>query len=140
MPIIKDGTTLKAINFNGTPIKKVIYNGTVVFTSNITVDWNIYIFSSDTGIYIEFGATLADTEPLSPSDVVTFRMDDIQDRDGNNLEVNLTIAQPTATVHTTVSIISTTLQFLVNGVLKATSTWSPPSQEGRRTGSVTFEP
>ncbi len=140
MPIIKDGTTLKAINYNGTSIKKVIYNGTVVFTSNITVDWSIYVFGSGTGIYIEFGATLADTEPLSPSDVVTFRMKDTQDSEGNNLEVNLTTAQPTATKQTTVYSIDTTLQFLVNSVLKTTSTWNPPSQEGRRNGSVTFEP
>lgn len=141
MPIIKDGTTLKAINYNGTSIKKVIYNGTVVFTSNITVSWRIYIFASDTGIYIEFGAEIVDSEPLSPSDVVTFRMKDTEDPNtGEDLAVNLTVAHPSSTIQTTIYIIDTTLEFLVNNELKTTTTWSPPSREGTRTGSVTFEP
>jgi hypothetical protein len=138
MPIIKDGTTLKAINFNGTSIKKVIYNGTVVFTSNITVDWSIYVDSS-TDIDVTLSASIVDSEPLSSSDTITVRLKDMS-YSGGIMQVNLTTANPSRTLQANAYNITTTIEFLVNGVVKANDTWTPPSFSGGDSGSVTFEP
>lgn len=141
MPIIKDGTTLKAINFNGTSIKKVIYNGTVVFTSNITVNWSIYVdpYHGQAGVLVDLTASIVDSEPLSPSDVITVRLKDMR-YEGGIMQVNLTTANPSRTLQADAYNITTTIQFLVNGVVKATDTWNPPSHQGGDSGSVTFEP
>lgn len=141
MPIIKDGTTLNAINYNGTPIKKVIYNGTVVFTSNITVNWSIYIDS----VHIQIGpdvtlsASIVDSEPLSPSDIITVRLKDMEYA-GGIMHVDLTTANPSKTLQAEVYRVTPNIEFLVNGVLKATDTWDVPPQIGGDSGSVTFEP
>lgn len=141
MPIIKDGTTLKAINYNGTSIKKVIYNGTVVFKAEITVNWSIYVDpnAGQSGVLVDLSANIVDSEPLSPSDTITVKLKNMR-YSGGIMQVNLTTTNPSRTLQADAYNITTTIEFLVNGVVKATDTWTPPTYEGGDSGSITFEP
>lgn len=142
MPIIKDGTTIKAINFNGTHIKKVIYNGTTVFTANVSVSWKIYYSWDGTGSAFKLSAEIIDSEPLSPSDTIRVRVKETQD--DTWVYVDLTTASPSDEYSGNFLYFNSnnTVEFLVNGVVKATTNWHRPNiyNSSTESGTVTFEP
>lgn len=142
MPIIKDGVTLKALDFNSTPIKKVIYNGTVVFTANVSVSWSIYYAWDGTGSAFELSAEIVDSEPLSPSDTIRVRVKETQ---GDVwIYVDLTTASPSNRYSGNFLYFNSnnTVEFLVNDVVKATTNWHRPNiyNSSTESGTVTFEP
>ena len=129
MPIIKDGVTLKALNFNGTPLKKVIYNGTVVFQADVSVDWELSYYVDGRFQVLTLKATLLTPEALSPSDVIKVRIQNMEWSDPTYIAVELTASSPenTTTVRTMDLIPKDppdNIEFLVNNVLKTTVSWT----------------
>ena len=143
MPIIKDGTTVKAVNFNGTSIKKVLFNGTVVFTAEVSVYWEIRYYWDDTGSACSLKARILDSEPLSPTDVIKVRVKD-NSYSPTYIEVELTTANPEQETEEYFMFFNSTnaVEILLNNTWKATGTWNRPNKwsSSTKSGTETFVP
>lgn len=141
MPIIKDGVTLKAFFFNRTTIQKVIYNGVTVFEAGVRVSWEIYWENGRVAQTLRLTAHILDTPSLIPSDIIKVRIYSTFMQE--YVEVELTALNPDATAGMSYPYVipqeaPNNVEFLVNGVVKATDSWDGyESMTSTQTGTVT---